>query len=1551
MSEKMTRFLRSIGINDVEAFDLEFASVSVNPYKKEQIDMAIRKDSPWDYSSLSYFQDALSRIRYPYSLRFCYGCELSLSDAISLFNDWHLNLLHGLPSFSLGEEAKTMTLSFESEEEKEKLHGDEIARDFKDLLSWLNYPFDVEARVNKKEEAPAAIYEEQIEATTSPSPIEEKEIEAEIAKEESFPETHEEVMELIEEEQKEYQRLSEEELLKEMIENEKKMMEEREKARVFSIGNYKFASQIKMIESLGKVNVDFNGEIFDYDSMTTRKGSFMATFGVGDMTSAISVRAFESKRLPAGKLKILKAKQRVRIRGAIDADKRNGSLCVMAHFIDLLPPRLPEKDDEPVQRVELHLHTNMSTMDGIAPFEDYYDAARAMGMEAIALTDHGCVQSFPGAQDARDKHIEEIKTKGLDEKPLKIIYGCELYMFDRKPNYVLRPKGVSLKEARYVVFDTETTGLSARYDRIVEFGGVLVEKGRIIKSFDSFIRPEPEIDLSAPGVVEALAVNRIPVEEIKKARPIEEVLPEILEFLGDNILVAHNATFDIGFLNATLERLGKPKLTNTVIDTLPLSHYLFPFAGRHNEGAMLRNLGLNVYDESRAHRADYDAQCLNDGWQEIILRLEESHPNILDSDLLTLELLPGDKAKDDLETFKKKNQAFNAFCRHIADYHVTVLAKNMEGVKDLYRIITEGHLTYLASPSHPKTPRDLLEKYRSNLLVGSACFNGEIFEIAQTRNKDELAEAMAFYDYIEIQPIENYSYLLNMGRIHSKEHLLSILNDIIEAAKIAGKKVVATGDVHYVYKEDKICRDVYIAARAIGGGMHPLNPPSRKNKPLFDNPDQHLRGTKEMLDSFLTWMDEKQAREIVIDNSRFIASQIEDGLVLVTNKPKPPDHNLPNSAEKIRTLCESNFEKIYGGNRDPLVQKRIKEVHDRLERELDGIIGNGYAVTYYIAHLLIKEAGNEPEHFIVGSRGSVGSSFAATMAEITEVNPLPPHYLCPHCHYMEWGDSKYKSGFDLPDKNCPQCGHKMKANGQNIPFETFLGFHADKVPDIDLNFEEESQHRAHDYTKKFLGEDNVYRAGTIETVAEKTAFGFVRGYFEDFLKVNPDTVNPNYIAYLAARCQGVKRTTGQHPGGIVVVPSDLSVYDFTAIQYPADDLSSSWKTTHYDFASMHDEILKLDILGHVDPMAMRYYRDLTGLKIEDIPMNDPKVLSLFVSPKELRLHRNFLNQETGALALPEFGTDLGQRMLHQAKPTCFNDLLIMSGLAHGTDVWSGNAEDLISRGVTDLNGVIGCRDDIMTYLIKEGIEPSVAFKIMEGVRKGKGLSEEQEATMRAHKIPDFYINSAKKIKYLFPRGHATAYVMMAVRVAYFKLYYPLEFYAVFFSIRSDDWDIKAMVAGEEAIISRINALRERNADPSKANPLSNKEANILRTLLVAIEMVERGYKFAPMDLYKSDAKMFVVDRENKALIPPFSVIDGLGLSAAESLVEARYEKDKEGKLVLGSDGKPKIKKFISKEDVMKRAAKINQTNLKDLEELGVLDGLGDTNQMSLFDFM
>ena len=1124
----------------------------------------------------------------------------------------------------------------------------------------------------------------------------------------------------------------------------------------------------------------------------------------------------------------------------------------------------------------------MSTQDGITEMMDYVKLAKAMGHTAMAITDHGCVQGFPDAQKAGDK------------TGVKMLYGCEFYMVDDNIKFVFNPKDIELNKATYIVLDFETTGLSARYDKIIEFGAVKISQGREVDRIDILVNPGIHI----PEKI--TRITNISDEKVKDAPKIEEALPKIMEFCGDSILVTHNASFDIAFLNQARLDLGMKEIDNGVVDTLQLSRYLFPDARGHRLGLLCRRMEVE-YDEESAHRADYDAYVLSEVWHALLAQLTRGNLHLTHKELQNLEV---------------SKEMFG----HLRSSHVIALAKNVEGLKDLYRLVSISNIDYYSNiVKLPLLPKRILAEYRSNLLLGSACFNGEVFETVGHYNEEKLKEVCSFYDYIEVQPPENYSYLVNIGDL-SEEDVIRNIKDIIKASKEIGKTVVATGDVHYLTPKEKVFRDVYISAPQVGKVNHPLNPYFRASRAPFENPDQHYRSTDEMLNCF-SFLDKDLAYEIVVTNTNKIADSIE------ALRPVPNDHlytpHIDKVEEKLTNLCMSRAKELYG---DPLPDF----IKTRLDTELNGIISNGYSVIYYIAHKLVKKSNDDG--YIVGSRGSVGSSFVATMSGITEVNPLPAHYLCPHCHHLEWGKETYpdiKSGFDLPPKKCPICGEEMIRDGQDIPFETFLGFHADKVPDIDLNFPGDYQATAHDYTKVLLGADNVYRAGTIETVADKTAFGFARGYIER-KGLDPNTYSKAKLDYLASGCVGVKRTTGQHPGGIVVIPSDHSVYDFTPIQWPADEVGSSWKTTHFDFHSIHDTILKLDMLGHVDPMALKMMCDLTHIDIKDIPMNDPEVMKIFSSTESLGLKNNYLNETTGAMAIPEFGTEFVRGILEKTKPTTFSDLVIISGLSHGTNVWNGNAEDLINRKQATLQEVIGCRDDIMVYLIGKGLPPNISFSIMEDVRKGKGLKPEYEEAMRAHNVPDFYINSCNKIKYMFPKGHAVAYVTMAVRVGYFKVHYPLEFYATFFSVRSKQYDIIPMIKGEDAIINRLEQLKIK--DRTTGEKLTPKEEEQIKTLQIAVEMTQRGYKFANIDLYRSDATKFVVDHERKCLIPPFVTIDGLGENNAITVIEERQKKP-----------------FSSKEDLLRRT-KLSQTNVQDLADMGVLDELDESDQLSLFDF-
>ena len=1493
----MYRFLSSIGIEEFNDYDIDFEAIQRDRFDSNKFNMIIVKETPWEYNLLRRFQDGLMTITYKYTLHFSYIQKPTPEDAVALFPDWYQTIYHSPNPYQLRiKDEKTIVIMDETVND----YNQEVSRSFSDFLnSFLDYEILVEVEEIKEEKrislskrklnqitkAAHESAERYIESDTSPtSQNEDKPREEEI--EEEIIEEEKDIRDQIESEHLEETKIAENALIEEMKRNYETMQKERERIRLNRRGNYMPVDFIDAIDS-NSGNVDFTGKVFSYEEREfgdENRRVRRINLGVYDNAGGAIYVNTTSPMSDEVLTELKKRGTNVRVRGAAYQDKfGNKDLTIRGHTINLLPPDEPRLDNSEEKRVELHLHSQMSVQDGVGSMDQYCKLAKSMGHTAIAITDHGVVQGYPDAQKAAKKY------------GLKMLYGSELYMVDDQQIYVFNPSKVRLNSSSYVVFDLETTGLSTYYDRIIEFGAVKVEKGLVTQSLDIFINPERKISSKIESI------TKITNDMLKDQPTIEQVIDRILEFIGDSILVSHNAAFDFGFIQEALKRCGREVLHNPVIDTLALSRYLFPNSRNHRLGALCRNMEI-FYDEDAAHRADYDAKVLNDVWQPMLVKLTQSNFNLTHEDLGKLET-PAELLK------------------HIRPYHVTVLAKNKQGLKDLYKLISIGHIDYLAEV--PKVPRREIQKYRENLIIGSACFNGEVFRTARYYDFERLKQVVGFYDFIEIQPLTNYSYLINVQDINSEDELFVYLKNIIDAADAMHKPVCATGDVHYANPEDKVFRDVYISAMAVGNIPHPLNPYDRQKGKYgrFENPDQHYLSTDEMKEA-MSWInDEEKIREIVIVNPNKIADQIEKLEPLPNDKLYTP--TIDNCENDLTDLVFSNAKKLYG---DPLPEY----IQKRLETELNGIISHGYSVIYWIAHKLIKKTNDDG--YIVGSRGSVGSSLVATMADITEVNPLPPHYVCPHCHHFEFTKEIYpdiKSGYDLPDKKCPECGENMIHDGQDIPFETFLGFNADKTPDIDLNFPPDYQAKAHDYTKELLGEDNVFRAGTIETVAEKTAFGFARGYLERN-GVDLATYPRAKIAYLASGCVDVKRTTGQHPGGIVVIPRDFEVYDFTPVQYPADDKEASWKTTHFDFHSIHDTILKLDLLGHVDPMALKMMCDLTGINLRSIPMNDKNVVSLFSSPKPLNMKRNYLNQQTGAMALPEFGTNFVRGILEATRPQSFSDLVIISGLSHGTNVWNGNAQKLIEDKTATLREVIGCRDDIMTYLIGKELPSNVSFSIMEDVRKGRGLKPEFVEIMKAHNVPDFYIDSCNKIKYMFPKGHAVAYVTMAMRVGYFKIYYPLEFYATYFSVRSKQYDIKTMIKGETAIVERLEELRRKERD--KNEELSPKEEEILKTLEIAIEMAQRGYSFSNINLYKSEASTFVVDHENKSLIPPFSTIDGLGESAAQSIIEAR------------KDGP-----FFSKEELLRRT-KLNGTNVKDLTELGVLQGIPDNDQLSLFDF-
>ncbi len=1459
MDKVMRRFLTSIGLTDFDRYDLSFEVVTRNPFKKEQIDMVILKEEPWHYDLLSDFLNAIYNIDYPCTFRFHYRSRPTSKDGAVLFDHWYQASYRKLPEFTFS--LTETSIMFDHEGEEEKVKYDDVFAAFKELLVFINYDIDIERIVH---DPIVKIDEKEVSRLNKKA---DKTIDLDL--DNPFidnDEMHEE--RLI---------VAQDIICDELEENLKAMQEDRRVANKFKrSGQYKPAKIGYFDTKSGQV--DFDGVIFSREEIETSKGRLILNLGVGFDGHGVYVKAFEDRNhLKIEKLDILREGCHIRVRGTTDSDRyNNGKLVVVAHYVDVLPPPPLPQDNSELKRVELHLHTKMSAMDGVSLISDYCRVAASMGHKALAVTDHGVVQAFPDAQIAAKKYN------------LKMIYGVEMYMIDDDPGYIINPSPDDLSTSTFIAFDLETTGLSIGDDHIIEFGAVKIRHGLVIATLDILINP------GVPISQKTVSITNITDAMLKGQPSISEALPRIIEFIGKDMLISHNAKFDHGFLNEALITHGYAPLVNPIIDTLSLSRNIFYEASSHRLGSLARRVDV-VYEEGKAHRADYDAQVLGQIWGVLNTKIQGQG---ISKHFEIAHLSPPD-----------------GMLKNLFPYHVIVLAKNAAGLKDLFDLISLSHTKYWADV--PRIPRSEIAKHRANLIIGSACFNGELFTMASTRTVTELEDATAFYDYVEVQPKENYRWLIDMDQMDEKR-LEVMLNRLINAADKAHKLVVATGDAHYSLRHEKVYRDVMISAKGLKGVNHPMSPYSREDRPQFENPDQHFRSTEEMLQAF-AWLGETRRFEIVVKNTNLIADSIE-AIYPVKDKLLTPI--IEGSETFLRDLCTKRAREVYG---EPLPVI----VKDRLERELTGIIKNGYSVIYYIAHKIIKKANDDG--YIVGSRGSVGSSFVATLANITEVNPLPPHYVCPSCHHSEFLDSKVvRSGFDLPPKLCPECLTPMKGDGQNIPFATFLGFEAEKVPDIDLNFPPDYQARAHDYTRFLLGEKNVYRAGTIETIAEKTAFGYAKGYFER-QGIDLETVSNADIAYLAAGCQGVKRTTGQHPGGLVVIPTGYDVLDFTPVQYPADKSEDNSMTTHFDFSAIHDNVLKLDLLGHVDPQALKLLSDLTGVKIEDIPMNDPEALSLFSSSEALKRQiKNLRSLQNGALGLPEFGTPFVMEMLNQTKPKTFGELVILSGLSHGKGVWVGNAKDIINEGKGTLLEVIGCRDDIMTYLMDKGVPPKTAFAIMEDVRRGRKVKKEFENVMKACKVPSYYIDSCNKIKYMFPKAHATAYVTMAVRVAWFKVHYPLEYYASYFSLRAKQFDLETMLKSPKEILAKTDHMRMTLVD--RRGHMKPKDEDIHYSLLMALEMMERGYRIQNIDLDKSDAEMFLVDYEQKALIPPFIVIDGVGLNAASSVVTARSDKP-----------------FLSRQDLLSRT-KLSATNVEHLAKLNVLDHLDESNQISLFSF-
>ncbi len=1236
-------------------------------------------------------------------------------------------------------------------------------------------------------------------------------------------------------------------------------------------------------------NLTIEGYVFGTDVFESSKSNFkIITLKVTDYTDSIYCKVFVREDDDFQKLvKELKEGKWLKIRGYTKNDVYSRELVLNIRDVNILDKKETEIDDlAEEKRVELHAHTMMSQMDGVVDAVQLVNQAKKWGHQAIAITDHNGGQAFPAVYrlvKGMNKNLKE------GEKPFKAIYGTELTLIEDCVDIVIRPTDQSLLDTTYVVFDFETTGFNAGgKDSIIEIGAVKICNGEIIDTYDELINPGRKLEQKI------IDVTNITDEMLEEKDNEENAIKRFIEWYKDLPMVAHNAKFDVSFLEMAYKKYNLGTFTNTVIDTLELSRVLDSNYARHSLSALVKRYNVE-WDEDAHHRADYDAKGTALVLHKMLKKLnDQNYEKISDLDRLV--------SKEEIHKYGRS-------------FHFNILCKNKMGLKNLFKIISLANTKYLYKT--PRILRSVINTYREGLLIGSGCYESEVFQSAKSKSNEELINIINFYDYVEVQPLECYNHLIQMGEFTNEKELENHIKKIIEATEAAGKMIVATGDVHHLHRNDKIYREVIVHQRVPGGGNHPLNKPS-----IQEIPSNHFRTTNEMLDDF-RFLGESLAKKLVIENPNKIADRIDVIEVIVETGGIPFSPRIEHSVETVNELVYGKAHNLYG-------DKLPKLIEDRIQQELSGIINGGFDVIYLIAQKLVKKSNDDG--YLVGSRGSVGSSFVATMMGITEVNPLPAHYRCPNCKHSifevngESLGSKYSSGFDLPDMNCPKCGTKMEKDGQDMPFATFLGFNADKVPDIDLNFSGEYQWKAHEYTKELFGIDNVYRAGTIGTVAEKTAYGYVKGYCEDKGILNMRTAEVDRIA---KGCTGVKRTTGQHPGGIVVIPAYMDVIDFTPFQYPADDNTSLWRTTHFDYHSIEDDVLKLDILGHDDPTVLRMLQDLSQIDVTKLPMDDKKVLSLLCSPEALGVSEEDIHCPTGTLGLPELGTRFVIQMLVETKPKTFGELVKISGLSHGTDVWTGNAQELIKNKICEFSQVIGCRDDIMVYLSYHGLKPLDAFKIMEFVRKGKASKDPEtwkkwETKMREANIDEWYIESCHKIKYMFPKAHACAYVMSALRIAWFKVYHPVWYYTAFFSVRVDDFDIATMIKGKEAIEERLEEII------NKGYEASNKENSISESLKVALEASCRGIVFAPIDLNRSEALNFIVDEKTNALIPPFRTIDGLGDTVAKMIVEARREQP-----------------FLSKDDFQTRG-KVSKTLMDKMEEMGILKDLPESNQLSLF---
>ncbi|NLC87656.1 MAG: PolC-type DNA polymerase III [Clostridiaceae bacterium] len=1202
-------------------------------------------------------------------------------------------------------------------------------------------------------------------------------------------------------------------------------------------------------------NIAIDGEVINIEERELKGGKILVSIAVYDGTSTITCKTFLTKDNYKRVLGKIKESKGIKLSGKAGMDTFSNELTIMINTIVKSEgiKREIRMDNSEVKRVELHMHTQMSQMDAVTPATELIKRAMKWGMKSIAITDHGVVQSFPDAH----------KMLGYDNPDMKIIYGVEAYLVPDKVTVTTNSKNQNIENSTFCVLDLETTGLSFRTEKITEIGIMKVKNGEVIDEFSTFVNPEKPIPQK---VVE---VTNITDDMVKDAPKIEEVLPKVLEFVGDSVLVAHNADFDMGFLKHNAKELGYNS-ENTYLDTLGLAKQLFPNFKKYKLGIIAEKLGIEV---EVAHRALDDVDTTVKVLKVMFDKLKEKNVQTLDEIDEKLEV-----------DFKK-----------LPSYHAIILAKDYVGLKNLYKLVSISHLHYFYKK--PRILKSIYKKYSEGLIIGSACEAGELYRaIVEGKDDEDVEEIAKDYDYLEIQPTGNNMYMVRNGTLPDARVVEDINRKIVNLGEKLGKLVVATCDVHFIDPQDEIYRRILMAGQGYTD--------SDEQAPLY------LRTTEEMLKEF-EYLGPEKAYEVVVTNTNKVSDLCER--ISPISPEKCPPH-IEGCEETIKDIAFTKAHELYG---DPLP----KLVQDRLDKELNSIIKNGFSVMYIIAQKLVWKS-NE-DGYIVGSRGSVGSSFVANMTGITEVNSLPPHYRCPNCKYSDFADYGYQCGFDLPDKDCPECGTKMVKDGIDIPFETFLGFNGDKEPDIDLNFSGEYQAKAHRYTEVIFGKGTTFKAGTVGKVADKTAYGYVKKYYEE----RGIPVSNAEVIRVSAGCTGVKRTTGQHPGGIIVVPKGREIYEFTPVQHPADDPTSDIITTHFDYHSIDQNLLKLDILGHDDPTMIRMLYDLTGIDPTKVPLDDKETMSLFSSTKALGVTPEQIGSKVGSYGVPEFGTKFVRGMLVDTKPTTFDELIRISGLSHGTDVWLGNAQTLIDEGTVTLQESICCRDDIMIYLMKKGVPPNPAFKIMETVRKGKALKDKDKwaeyvSLMKEHDVPDWYIKSCEKIKYMFPKAHAAAYVTNAFRIAWFKVHEPKAYYTAYFTIRADEFDSEVMCYGKDKVKNKMKEI------DLAGNAATTKDKNMYAILELVLEMYERGIKFLPIDLYKSHSTKFQI--EDEGIRPPLNSVPGLGTVAAEGIEEAK----KQGK-------------FMSIDD-MKIRSKIGNSVVELLKKMGCLDGMSQSNQISLF---